>query len=270
MILEKIVSLKRKKLEIEKSIMPVKNLKKQIGNLDTRDFKRAIGKKEKLNIIGEAKKASPSKGIIREDFDPISIGKIYEKNQINAISVLTEENFFLGKDEYLSLIKKETKMPILRKDFIIDSYQIYQSKALGADAILLIVALLTKKELMEFQEMAKDINLQCLVEVHNLEELVRVLEIGTEIIGINNRNLKTFEVTVETTEKLIGYIPKDKVVISESGISNRKDMEYLKSIGVDGVLIGESFMKSKSIEDKIKELRGEWFDRNKDLWIEKI
>ncbi|WMM24393.1 indole-3-glycerol phosphate synthase TrpC [Tissierella sp. MB52-C2] len=257
MILEKIASLKRKKVEIEKSIMSIENLKKQIRNLDTRDFKRAIGKKEKLNIIGEVKKASPSKGIIREDFNPISIGRIYEKNRIDAISVLTEEEFFFGKNEYLSLIRKETKIPILRKDFIIDSYQIYQSKALGADAILLIAALLTKKELIEFQKIAKDINLQCLVEVHDLDELVKVLEVGTEIIGINNRNLKTFEVKVETTEKLIRYIPKDKVVISESGISNRKDMEYLKTIGVDGVLIGESFMKSKSIEDKIKELRGE-------------
>lgn len=257
MTLEKIVSLKRKKVEIEKSIISIENLQKRIRDLDTRDFKGAIGKNKKLNIIGEVKKASPSKGVIREDFDPISIGKIYEKNQINAISVLTEENFFLGKDEYLSLIKKETKIPILRKDFIIDSYQIYQSKELGADAILLIGTLLTKRELIEFQKIAKDINLQCLVEVHNLEELGKVLETGTEIIGINNRNLKTFEVTIETTEELIGYIPKDKVVISESGISNRKDMEYLKSIGVDGVLIGESFMKSKSMENKIKELRGE-------------
>lgn len=257
MILEKIVSLKRKKVEREKSIIPIENLKKQVRYVDIRDFKRAMEKKDRLNIIGEAKKASPSKGIIREDFDPISIGRIYEKNKIDAISVLTEEEFFCGKNEYLSLIKKETKIPILRKDFIIDLYQIYQSKALGADAILLIAALLTKKELIEFQKIAKDINLQCLVEVHDLEELEKVLETEAEIIGINNRNLKTFEVKIETTEKLIGYIPKDKVILSESGISNRKDIEYLKSIGVKGALIGESFMKSKSIEDKIKELRGE-------------
>jgi indole-3-glycerol phosphate synthase len=257
MILEEIISLKRIRLEIEKEIVPLEKLKSQIKNMDIRDFKKAIENIGKLNIIGEVKKASPSKGIIREDFDPIFVSRIYDKNQIDAISVLTEESFFLGKGEYLSMIKQETKVPILRKDFIIDSYQIYQSRLLGADAILLIASLLTKKQLDEFQKIARDINLQCLVEIHNLKELEKVLDAGADIIGINNRNLETFEVKLETTEKLIGYIPKDKVIVSESGISNKRDMEYLESIGVDGVLIGESFMKSKSIEDKIKELRGE-------------
>lgn len=257
MILDKIALLRRKKVEIEKSIISIEDLKKQITNVDTRDFKRAIERKGRLNIIGEVKKASPSKGIIREDFDPIAIGRVYDENQIDAISVLTEEEFFLGKGEYLSLIKKETKVPILRKDFIIDLYQVYQSKVLGADSILLIAALLTKKELVEFQKVAKDINLQCLVEVHNLKELEKVLKTQVEIIGVNNRNLNTFEVKIETTEKLIHHIPKDMVVVSESGISKRKDIEYLESIGVDGVLIGESFMNSESIEYKIKELRGE-------------
>lgn len=257
MILDKIALSRRNKIEREKTIISIEELKKQIKGWDNRDFKAAIKRKEKLSIIGEAKKASPSKGIIREDFDPIDIGKIYDENKIDAISVLTEEEFFLGKNEYLSLIKKQTKIPILRKDFIIDLYQIYQSKVLGADAILLIASILTKKELVEFQKVAKDINLQCLVEVHDLKELEKILETGVEIIGINNRNLNTFEVTMETTEKLISYIPQDKVIVSESGISNRKDMEFLESIGVDAVLIGESFMKTKSIEDKIKELRGE-------------
>lgn len=257
MILDKIALSRRKKVEIEKSIISIEDLKKQITNVDTRDFKRAIKRKGRLNIIGEVKKASPSKGIIREDFDPIAIGRVYDENQIDAISVLTEEEFFLGKGEYLYLIKKETRVPILRKDFIIDLYQVYQSKVLGADAILLIAALLTKKELVEFQKVAKDINLQCLVEVHNLKELEKVLKTQVEIIGVNNRNLNTFEVKIETTEKLIHHIPKDMVVVSESGISKRKDIEYLESIGVDGVLIGESFMNSESIEYKIKELRGE-------------
>ncbi len=257
MILDKIALSRRKKVEIEKSIISIEDLKKQITNVDTRDFKRAIKRKGRLNIIGEVKKASPSKGIIREDFDPIAIGRVYDENQIDAISVLTEEEFFLGKGEYLYLIKKETRVPILRKDFIIDLYQVYQSKVLGADAILLIAALLTKKELVEFQKVAKDINLQCLVEVHNLKELEKVLKTQVEIIGVNNRNLNTFEVKIETTEKLIHHIPKDMVVVSESGISKRKDIEYLESIGVDRVLIGESFMNSESIEYKIKELRGE-------------
>lgn len=257
MILDKIVISRRKKLEEDKSIISVEKLKKQIKNLDTRDFKENISKKEKLNIIGEIKKASPSKGVIREDFDPIVIGQIYNQNGIDAISILTEENFFNGKDEYLSLVKKHTKVPILRKDFIIDEYQIYQSKALGADAILLIANILTKKQLLEFQKIARDINLQCLVEVHDLKELEKVLETKTEIIGINNRNLSTFEVKIETTEKLMSYIPKDKVIVSESGISNREEMKFLESIGIDAVLIGESLMKTKNIKNKIKELRGE-------------
>lgn len=256
MILDKIALSVREKVEKEKSIIFVEDLKKQIENLDTRDFKLAIKRKEGLSIIGEVKKASPSKGIIREDFDPIAIGKVYDENKIDAISILTEEKFFLGKNEYLSLIKRQTKVPILRKDFIIDIYQLYQSKALGADAILLIAAILTKKELIEFQKIAKDINLQCLVEVHNLRELEKVLETGAEIIGINNRNLKTFEVTMETTDTLINYIPQSKVIVSESGIYNRKDMEFLESMGIDAVLIGESFMRAKSMEDKINELRG--------------
>ncbi|MBB6630740.1 indole-3-glycerol phosphate synthase TrpC [Clostridium algidicarnis] len=257
MILDKIVSSRRKRLEIEKSIMSIEDLKKQITNVDTRDFKRAIKRNGRLNIIGEVKKASPSKGIIREDFNPADISRIYDENKIDAISVLTEEEFFLGNGEYLSLVKKETRVPILRKDFIIDLYQIYQSKFLGADAILLIGALLTKKQLVEFQKVAKDINLQCLVEVHNLKELEKVLETSANIIGINNRNLNTFKVDIETTEKLIHHLPKDIVVVSESGISKRKDMKYLEDAGVDGVLIGEAFMNTISIKDKIKELRGE-------------
>lgn len=256
MILDRIVLSVRKKLEKEKSIIFVDDLKKQIKNVDTRNFKLAIKRKKELSIIGEVKKASPSKGIIREDFDPVNIGKIYDENKVDAISILTEEKFFLGKKEYLSLIKRQTKIPILRKDFIIDEYQIYQSKALGADAILLIAAILTKNQIIEFQKIAKDINLQCLVEVHNLKELEKVLETEADIIGINNRNLETFEVKIETTEKLINYIPKSKVIVSESGISYREDMKFLESIGIDAVLIGESFMKAKSLEYKINELRG--------------
>lgn len=256
MILEKIVLSKRKSLEGQKIVIPLENLKKQIENRQVRDFKEAIKRTNKLNIIAEVKKASPSKGIIRKNFNPVEIARAYEKNQVNAISVLTEQEFFHGKDEYLSLIRKETRVPILRKDFIIDPYQIYQSKVLGADAILLIAAILTGDQLRDFQEIAKSLNLGCLVEVHNLPELDRVLETGADIIGINNRNLKNFEVNIETTEKLAHNIPREKIIVSESGICDRKHMEYLENIGVDCVLVGESIMRAKSIGSKIKELRG--------------
>lgn len=261
MILDKIVDYKRKKLEEEKIITPFNKLVSQIEACnETRNFKKSIIENKDISIIAEVKKASPSKGIIREDFQPLAIAKEYEKNKVQAISVLTEDKFFQGKDEYLSQIKDITSVPILRKDFIIDPYQIYQARVLGADVILLIAAILTKKELMDFQSIAKEIGLQCLVEVHDEAELNIVLETEAEVIGINNRDLKTFKTTLETTEKLMSFIPKDRAVISESGINTRKDMEFLNNLGVQGVLIGESLMRAKSIDEKLRELRGRNLD----------
>ena len=173
------------------------------------------------------------------------------------MSILTEDKFFLGKDEYLEQVNKTTSIPLLRKDFIIDEYQIYQSKVLGADAVLLIVSILSLEKLIKFKKLADELGLSCLVEVHNKRELDIALDAGVEIIGINNRDLKTFITSLKTTEELIKYIPKNKIVISESGINSRRDMEYLQKLGVNGVLIGESLMKSKNINQKISELRGE-------------
>jgi indole-3-glycerol phosphate synthase len=261
MILDKIVDYTRKKLEEEKIITPFNKIVSQIEACnETRNFKKSIIENKDISIIAEVKKASPSKGVIREDFQPLAIAKEYEKNKVQAISVLTENKFFQGKDEYLSQIKGITSIPILRKDFIIDPYQIYQARVLGADAILLIAAILTKNELIDFQSIAKEIGLQCLVEVHDESELNIVLETEAEVIGINNRDLKTFKTTLETTERLMSFIPKDKAVISESGINTRKDMEFLSNLGVQGVLIGESLMRAKSIDEKLKELRGRNFD----------
>ena len=161
----------------------------------------------------------------------------------------------LGDDENLVKIRQKCPLPLLRKDFIIDLWQIYQSRSLGADAILLIASILTDEELRKFQVVAQILGLQCLVEVHDIEELERALESGAKIIGINNRNLKTFEVNLKTTEKLISHIPKDRLVVSESGVSGKEDFEYLKSLGVDAVLIGESFMRSSSISEKVAVLR---------------
>lgn len=257
MILDDIVAYKKRKLEQEKNQTSLNKIIAKIKSTSIeRVFKEALMRADELSIIAEIKKASPSKGIIREDFNVLIIAEIYDRNNVNAISVLTEDKFFKGRDEYLSMVKEHTKVPILRKDFIIDPYQIYQSKLLGADAILLIASILSEKELNNFQCIAQEIGLQCLVEIHNKDELAVVLSTQADIIGINNRNLQTFETKLENTEKLIEMIPTDKTVISESGINTRADMEYIRHLGVNGVLIGESLMRCDSITDKLKELRG--------------
>lgn len=195
--------------------------------------------------------------MIRQDFDPLAIAREYEANGAAAISVLTEPEYFLGRDEYLTEISADTAIPVLRKDFIIDPYQIVQSKLLGADCILLIAAVLSDSELASFLKLAGELDLQCLVEVHSREELERVLKTDADLIGINNRNLHTFETNLQTTLDLAPLIPEDKVVISESGIHTGADLLLLKDAGVDGVLIGESLMRAPDIALKLKELRGE-------------
>lgn len=258
MILDDIVRYKEIKITKEKQENPVSDIIKKLENIDlTRDFINSFNKNKKISIIAEVKKASPSNGVIRESFNHLNIAKDYEKNRVDAISVITEDKFFLGRDDYLTDIKKITTVPILRKDFIVDEYQIYQSKAIGADAILLIAAVLNKKRLYNFYKIARDIGIQCLVEVHDRKELEEVLEIDVQVIGINNRNLKTFKTQLSTTEELIKYIPNNKVIISESGINTRNDMAYLENMGVDGVLIGESFMRSDDIGKRISEFRGD-------------
>lgn len=258
MILDRIVEEKKKQLKDEMSRISIEGWKQRIkrpGMHKTQDFFEALKKNEDISIIAEVKKASPSKGIISEDFDPVKIAKDYTESNVQAISVLTEKNFFLGDDEYLIRVRQNSTLPVLRKDFIIDIWQVYQSRCLGADAILLIVSLLSDEELKKFQIVAGILGMQCLVEVHNREEVERALESGAKIIGINNRDLKTFNVDLGTTEKLMNYIPHDRAVVSESGIADSKDLTYLKELGVDAVLIGETFMRAPSIRDKINELR---------------
>jgi len=246
-ILDEIVRDKIVQIEKEKLEKPIKNLI-NMNNEVIRDFEGAL-KKKGMSIIAEVKKASPSKGIIDPNFDPIKTALNYEKYGVDAISVLTEKKYFLGNDENILLVKEKASMPILRKDFIIDKYQIYQSLFLGADAILLITSVL-KGRLKEYYELATALGLHCLVEVHDRAEIEIALESGCRIIGINNRNLNDFHVDIHTTEKLMEYIPKDKIIVSESGITSIDDIKYLKSIGVDAVLIGESFMKNpNSVKD---------------------
>lgn len=216
-------------------------------------FYNALAKRG-LSIIGEIKKASPSKGIIKNDFNPIDIAKEYE-NKVDAISVLTEEEFFMGSPQYLSDISKSISTPLLRKDFIIDSFQIYEAKVLGASCILLIVAILTQKQLEEYLMIADEIGLDALVEIHDRKEMVRAIEAKAKIIGINNRNLHTFNVDLSTTLELSNMVPEGTLLVSESGIFDKKDIEKLKTAKIDGILVGESFMRSSDINKKVEELR---------------
>lgn len=245
MILDDIVAYKRMQIEKEKEIKSIEEYSINLQHMPIRDFKKALSK-EGISIISEIKKASPSKGIIKEDFDPVKIAKVYEEINIDAVSVLTEKQFFKGNDEYIEMVKKVNSKPILRKDFIIDEYQIFQAKSIGADAILLIASILGS-DIKRFYNLSKELGLHCLTEVHNERELDTALSAGCDIIGINNRNLKDFTVDLKTTEKLIKHIPKDTIVVSESGIKTSEDIKYLRSLGVNAVLIGETFMRN--IED---------------------
>ncbi len=246
MILDKIVAKKRENLVL-KNYEPEK-IKSDAKNAPNRaSFYDAMAK-EGLSIIGEVKKASPSKGIIVERFDPIAIANQYAKC-VDAISVLTEEHFFHGSPDYLRKISRKIALPLLRKDFIIDEVQIYEAKILGASAVLLIAAILEDDKLAEYIDTVYELGMDALVEVHTEEELNRVLATNAKIIGINNRNLKDFSVDLNTTVKLAKLIPDDKLVIGESGINTEEDIKILKE-SVDGILVGESFMRTDDIIKK--------------------
>ena len=221
---------------------------------EDKSFYQALAK-EGLSIIGEVKKASPSKGIIVEDFPYLQIAKDYEAAGIDAISCLTEPKYFLGKDQYLQEIAEAVSVPVLRKDFLIDPYQIYQAKLLGAKAILLIVSLLGEKELKEFLGIAEKLGLDALVECHDEEEIRCALSVGAKIIGVNNRNLKTFSVNMENSLSLRNLVPKGQLFVAESGMSKPEELRLLEEAGVDGVLIGESLMRAESKKEKLQELR---------------
>jgi indole-3-glycerol phosphate synthase len=256
MILSKIVKEKEKEIKERKEKYPLNLILKKINfSEESRNFKSAISK-EGINLIAEIKKGSPSAGIIRKNFDHIEIAKIYEKGKVDAISVLTDEKFFKGNLDFLKDVKKITRVPILRKDFIIDEYQIYESKIFGADAILLIGKILEVKKLKKFLSLAKELKMDSLVEIHSENELKKILDLEIEIIGINNRNLENFKVDINTTFELLKKIPKDKIVVSESGIKKREDVIKLQNFGVNAILVGEVFMRSENILEKIKEIRG--------------
>jgi indole-3-glycerol phosphate synthase len=257
-ILDAITEKKKERLSHAKGKVPLRELKSKIRDAEgLRDFKGAVTKGEgRIRLIAEIKHASPSRGAIRKDFDPLDIAHIYEKKSVDAISVLTEKDFFFGDLEFLPAIRQAVTMPLLRKDFILDEYQIYESRVWGADAVLLIASLLERSRAGEFLHLCSELGLSVLFEVHDPGELEKALGLNADIIGINNRDLTTLTVDLNTTFALRRDIPPDRIVVSESGIRVREDIVRLEAGGVDAVLIGTSLMESQDIGRKIDELMG--------------
>ena len=257
MILEEIIAAKHRELARSQAELPLTELKQRVAQRKPPlDFAKAL-RGDGVRIIAEVKKASPSKGTLCANFNPVELAKIYANNGAAAISVLTEVDYFQGSLSFLSDIKEElgvAGVPLLRKDFLFCPYQIYESRAFGADAILLIVGILKNNELENLISLAHELGMQCLVEVHDRAELERAVQSGARIIGINNRNLHTFEVDITVTEQLCPSIPGDCVIVSESGIRERKDIERLEKSGVNAVLIGEALVTASDVAAKLKEL----------------
>lgn len=263
MILDDIVHFRKEQLEREKSAVSFEEIKRTAEKISEpcRGFGKAL-KAQGLSVIAEVKKASPSKGLIQPDFHPAENAEEYEKAGAAAVSCLTEEHYFLGSSDYFRAIRKRISIPMLRKDFITDPYQIYEARAMGADAVLLIAALLDTERLSEYRKTAESLGLDVLAEAHDEYELDSILKAGCTVIGVNNRNLKTFELSLETTKRLLGTIPQDYARVSESGIKNNEDMRIIRSYGADAVLIGETLMRSglNGIADCMKTLKEGLYD----------
>jgi indole-3-glycerol phosphate synthase len=258
-VLKKIVSHKREEVTAARILTSVSELKSRIADLEDtpRGFERHLGEAVSsgwTTIIAEVKKGSPSKGVIRADFDPMEIAEIYQNNGATCLSVLTDEQFFHGHLRYLALIRETVSLPLLRKDFICDPYQIYEARAAGADAILLIAAMLNLEQLREFYAAAKEIHLDVLLEVHDETEMDTALQTDCTLIGVNNRNLHTFVTDLGTTARLARMMPADHLLVAESGINSRADIVRLKADGAKAFLIGESMIREEDIGAKLQEL----------------
>jgi indole-3-glycerol phosphate synthase len=263
-ILEQIVQTKRQEIAERKGSVGLEQLKETISTLGRpRNFFQAVTHKpvKAMNVIAEVKKASPSAGVIREDFDPVAIAQTYAAAGADALSVLTDEKYFQGKLDYIHAVRDRVKLPVLRKDFIIDPYQVYESRAAGADAILLIAECLETSEMIDLQILATELNLTCLIEVHDMDNLMRVRDhvIGFphrsySLLGINNRNLKTFKVDLGNTMRLADLVEDRSVLVSESGIHSREDVTKLHGVGVRAALVGESLMRSDDVAGTMREM----------------
>ena len=256
-ILERIVIAKRQEIERRRAELSESKLGARLGNAPpVRDFRAALEKGPGPGVIAEVKKASPSAGVLRADFDPVAIARIYEANGANAISVLTDEPFFQGHLSYLTAIRQAVALPVLRKDFILDRYQLVEARVAGADAVLLIAEILGVEELPTLLKQVYELGMQALVELYDRENLARVLDAGAKLVGVNNRNLRTFVTSLDHTLDLLPNIPPDCCLVSESGIRTRADMQRLEAAGVKAVLIGETFMRAPDIGAKLRELTG--------------
>jgi indole-3-glycerol phosphate synthase len=257
MFLKKIVEIKEREIQEKKSRFRQRALEEMIPSLPLpRDVMDSISQNSPIAVIAEIKRASPSLGMINVNVDILQFVRKYEEGGASVISILTEPHFFKGDLSYLPLAKKETSLPILQKDFILDPFQIYEGRASGADAILLIAALLDRKQLNDFVDMARDLHMTPLVEIHDEDDLQKICPLDLPLIGINNRDLETFKVDLRTTLRLRKEIPSTAKVISESGIKSSQDVRLLKEVGVHGILVGEVLMRSPDPASKIKELLG--------------
>jgi len=245
-ILDRILETKKTELVSRKATAPLSKLREAAARAPSpRSFFDALASKTAgFRVVAEVKKASPSKGVIREDFDPVGIARAYERGGAAAISILTDEQYFQGRLDFLEAIRPQVGLPILRKDFVIDVYQVWEARAAGADAILLILAALEDSELRELSDLADHLDMDVLWEVHNLDELRRLNTLGPRVVGINNRDLKTFDVSLETTKRLLPEVPDGALVVSESGFFEHSELEMMGGWGVDAFLIGESLMRS--------------------------
>ncbi|TRW95550.1 indole-3-glycerol phosphate synthase TrpC [Candidatus Methylobacter oryzae] len=259
-ILKKILEKKAEEVAKRKLAMTVANLEEVSAGVESpRGFYNALQSKalaKKPAIIAEIKKASPSQGVIRENFQPVTIAQDYAMNGAACLSVLTDKEFFQGAEVYLQMVRERCPLPVLRKDFMIDTYQIHEARALGADCILLIAAALEDGQMHELADAAAKLGMDVLVEVHNAEELQRALTLDTKLIGINNRNLRTFETSLQTTLDLKADIPADRLIVTESGIHKPEDVQLMLDNGIYTFLIGEAFMRAESPGQKMRELFG--------------
>ena len=253
-MLDKIIAQKREEVKQRKKVANMTYLQERIARQKPPlDLALAL-KGDNIRLITEVKRASPSRGILSPNFNPIKLAQTYAEGGAAAISVLTEANYFMGSIEHLAAINEAVGLPLLRKDFILDSYQVYESRAYGADALLLIAAILSQEQLNEFLSLSRSIGLRCLVEVHNINDVERAVLSGAQIVGINNRDLNTFVVDINTTRRIRPLVPKEKIVVSESGIKSRRDIERLRKWRVNAVLVGEALVIADDISARMKAL----------------
>ena len=257
-VLQAILARKREEIDERQALRPLDAVREAaLAAPPPRGFARALRARRALDlpaVIAEVKKASPSKGLIRADFDPAVIARSYEAGGATCLSVLTDVDYFQGRDDYLQQARAACALPVLRKDFTIDAWQVYESRALGADCILLIVAALDDVRLAELTVLALDLDMDVLVEVHDLNELERALQVPAPLLGINNRNLRTFDVSLDTTLALREAVPADRILVTESGIDTRADVARMRGAGVNAFLIGETFMRAPDPGTALREL----------------